>query len=79
MESLTIVDLRAEQESITEDIETNLYLIKQLEESFKLFENSPSVKEKILSTMRVYTDEIWNLTKRNTEICKKLKCLHNVF
>ena len=78
MEGLSIDELKAKQKSIIDNIETNIYLIKELEYSIKLFSNSPKDKERIISTMQRYTDEIYDLTMKNTEISRNIKRLSSV-
>ena len=75
MESLTIADLKAEQKSILENIELNMYFVKEISDSSKLFSKSQKDKERICTVVQKYMDEIWILTKRNTEISKQLKLL----
>lgn len=72
MESLTIVDLKAEQESIIDDIDTNVYLVKDIIKSYNQFSNSKN-KKIISDTIQKYMDEIWFLTMKNTEISKQMK------
>ena len=76
MEGLSIEELRIKQESIIDEIETNQYIIKEIEDSIKIFSNSQKDKERIAITIQRYMDEITYLTMKNTEISYKLNNYH---